>query len=338
MRGDVRMDFATLLDAFRDATINLQRLLQGPMSEHLRELDQRLAEIGLAQELVPGDGNCFFHALVLQLQRAKVPLVPEVYRRGARAGTQWGEGEEGGGGAGGEGRREDDLAEEDPVEVARAVVVDYLEGHQHLFENYVSALDEVPNTVGCHKFGAGGKVEGGDASERYQRYLRRMRCNGEWAGELEMMAAAHCYQVHLICYAVTPGGLSEYSYSGDADVAGARGGGGGGEGAAVNDQGARNTCNNDRSAEGTIVSGEDGADNVESKEGSNRLRPTLRLCLHREHYWSTRPLPIALQELQSGIEGLRVDSEAADSGEGSGEEEESEASDHGESEETNPST
>jgi hypothetical protein len=215
------------------------------------------------------------------------------------------------------------------------VVVDYLEGHQHLFENYVSALDEVPNNVGCPKFGASGKGEDGDASERYRRYLRRMRCNGEWAGELEMMAAAYCYQVHLICYAVTPGGLSEYSYSGDADVAGARGGGGGGEGAAVEDEGARNTCNNDR-VEGTVVSGEDGADNVESKEGTHCPRPTLRLCLHREHYWSTRPLPIALQELQSSIEGLRVDSEAADSGEGSGEEE-SKDSDQGESEEINPS-
>ena len=46
----------------------LQAVLQGSMRQHLQELDERLAHIGLEQEDVAGDGNCFFHALVLQLQ------------------------------------------------------------------------------------------------------------------------------------------------------------------------------------------------------------------------------------------------------------------------------
>jgi len=54
------------------------------------------------------------------------------------------------------------------------------------------------------------------------------------------MAAAYCYKVHLICYAVTAGGLSEYSYgpfpedssdggegAGERRVEGGKGGGGG---------------------------------------------------------------------------------------------------------------
>jgi hypothetical protein len=52
----------------REASVVLQAVLQGSMRQHLQELDERLAYLGLEQEEVAGDGNCFFHALVLQLQ------------------------------------------------------------------------------------------------------------------------------------------------------------------------------------------------------------------------------------------------------------------------------
>lgn len=46
---------------------------EGEMGARLRELDMRLRKIGLEQEDVKGDGNCFYHALVKQLQRHEVP-------------------------------------------------------------------------------------------------------------------------------------------------------------------------------------------------------------------------------------------------------------------------
>lgn len=46
---------------------------EGEMGARLRELDVRLRKIGLEQEDVKGDGNCFYHALVKQLARHEVP-------------------------------------------------------------------------------------------------------------------------------------------------------------------------------------------------------------------------------------------------------------------------
>jgi len=59
---------ASLVQCMREASVLLQAVLQGSMRQHLQELDERLAHLGLEQEEVAGDGNCFFHALVLQLQ------------------------------------------------------------------------------------------------------------------------------------------------------------------------------------------------------------------------------------------------------------------------------
>jgi hypothetical protein len=47
----------------------LRRVTQGSMWAHLQELDERLRGLGLQQEDVKGDGNCYYHALVKQLRR-----------------------------------------------------------------------------------------------------------------------------------------------------------------------------------------------------------------------------------------------------------------------------
>ena len=170
------------------------------------QLDERLAEVGLEQEMVKGDGNCFFHALVVQLRRAQVPVVLQ----------DMGPDEEDGDRA----QERIDASDtqhsgDDEAATARATVVKYMREHPQLFEAYVSAVDEKPSALVCLGIGIGTReAEGGS---RFERYLDRMEQDGEWAGELEMMAAAHCYKVHLICYAVTAGGLCEYCYSPDQD-------------------------------------------------------------------------------------------------------------------------
>ena len=67
-----------------------------------------------------------------------------------------------------------------------------------------------------------------------------------------MMAAASCYNVELVCFAVTEGGLSEYTYGNHREAAG--------------------------EAEASV------------DEAAGMPKPKLCLCLWRSHYWSTRPL------------------------------------------------
>ena len=79
-----------------------------------------------------------------------------------------------------------------------------------------------------------------------------------------MMAAAACYNVQLVCFAVTEGGLSEYSYGGaDGDCMQQRG----------------KVAVSDGQTEG---------------EAGGAAKPKLCLCLWRSHYWSTKPRQQAL--------------------------------------------
>uniref|UniRef100_A0A7S4U7X3 OTU domain-containing protein n=1 Tax=Guillardia theta TaxID=55529 RepID=A0A7S4U7X3_GUITH len=176
----------------------IQRTIWGDLAPHLQELDACLARQGLRQELVDGDGNCFFHALLLQLKHHSVPVDPSQSR--------------------GEQERRDSPSER-PVSLLRRQVVQYMRSNPQLFENYL------------------------ETGESFQTYLNRMSNDGEWAGEMEIVASAFLYDVCIVCYAVTAGGLAEYKYNPNKD--------------------------------------EDG-------DGEPRKpRPTLRICLWKQHYWST---------------------------------------------------
>uniref|UniRef100_A0A7S0NDD9 Uncharacterized protein n=1 Tax=Hanusia phi TaxID=3032 RepID=A0A7S0NDD9_9CRYP len=59
---------------------------------------------------------------------------------------------------------------------------------------------------------------------------------------MEIVASAFLYDVCIVCYAVTAGGLAEYKYN---------------------------------------------PHSKEEQESGERLRPTLRICLWKQHYWST---------------------------------------------------
>ena len=83
------------------------------------------------------------------------------------------------------------------------------------------------------------------------------------------MAAAHCYAVRLVCYAVTPGGLSEYVYEGS------------GVESIDDERGEKERGGEERA---------DGGGGVQTNTGMPGDVPTLRLCLHRSHYWSTKPI------------------------------------------------
>jgi hypothetical protein len=170
----------------REASVLLQAVLQGSMRQHLQELDERLAHLGLEQEEVAGDGNCFFHALVLQLQvlslrlsllgftstkvhtltpeelkRANVPLhLEQTEEREPRREESEAEKAEASNASSNAGTPASDVPEESQGEeeessgeggvaeedVARQRVVDYMEEHAELLEPYLSAADLEGNT------------------------------------------------------------------------------------------------------------------------------------------------------------------------------------------------
>ena len=157
---------------------SLQRVLQGQITEHLDELDRRLAGVGLEQEMVPGDGNCFYHALVIQLERAGVPVEPVATceKAGDASDSEDGRADEDEVEAsdedeerGGNRALPRGYGSSDPAYIARAVIVDYMEQNPTHFQAYLSAVDETCNTPSPSV--AGAEQDGQD--DRFKRYLAR---------------------------------------------------------------------------------------------------------------------------------------------------------------------